>query len=260
MAKYLKKNGKRGWAAEGYESLLDIDLDQLYTSRNCTHVKDQKRIRVYRVDYKGESLYIKRYNPYSIWNSIKSIIQGSKALRAWDGADLLLKSGFNTACPVAAIDHRIFGFTGKSFYVTKEITEAEISVHYYESRFHEKRGLLHERRSFIRNMAKLFRELHIKGIYHNDLKDFNILVREGEQDITLCLLDLEGVYHFTQMPGSKKIKNIVQLNRTIGRLMSKSDRLAFILEYSEGKGWKELTKAVLKESERLDRKYGAKRL
>lgn len=260
MPQYLKKGVKRGWVSEGFESLFDIDLEELSTSKSCTIIKDQKRIKVYRVEYRGTAIYIKRYNPYSLWSRLATIIQGSKALKAWQGANLLLEKGFNTAMPLAAIDYRTFGLIGKSFYVTKEISDSEISVHYYEDRFHEKKGLLHERRNFIRSMAKLFKELHQKGIYHNDLKDFNILIREDDGVLTPFLLDLEGVYRFKRVPQSKKIKNIVQLNRTIGRLMSKADRLAFILEYSEGKGWKELTRAVLKESERMDRKYGAKRL
>ncbi|MDT8316791.1 MAG: lipopolysaccharide kinase InaA family protein [bacterium] len=260
MIKYIKKGLKRGWVKNGYEKLFNEDLDALFHSHHSTIIKDQKRVKVYRVIWKGEPLFIKLYNPYSIGNALEAIFFGSKAVRSWKGAHLLGSRGINTAEPVAAINCQRFGIPGKCFYITKEIGKSEISVEYYERRFIKGHGSVKERRLFIRTLAVLFKNLHQKGIYHNDLKDYNILVRDEDDKPVFFLLDLEGVKSFSKLPRRCLIENLMQVNRTIGRIMSNSDRVAFIKEYCNNVGWKALAKEALAASAIKDRKVGAKRL
>lgn len=260
MIKYIKKRLKRGWVKNGYEKLFDEDLDALFRSHHSSTIKDQKRVKVYRIIWNGEPLFIKRYNPYSIWNALEAIFFVSKATRSWKGAHLLISRGINTAEPVAAISYQSFGIPGKCFYITKEISTSEISVEYYEKRFIKGNGSVKEKRLFIRTLALLFKNLHQKGIYHNDLKDYNILVRDEDGKPTFFLLDLEGVQSFTKTPRRCIIENLMQINRTIGRIMNNSDRVAFIREYCNNTGWKALAKEVLAASAIKDKKVGAKRL
>ncbi|MDH3974419.1 MAG: hypothetical protein OEV42_09095 [Deltaproteobacteria bacterium] len=260
MAEFIKAGSKRGWAAEGFRSLFNEDIDRLCDVGECEIIKNQKRVKVCRIIWNGEPLFIKRYNPYSLWNTLEALAFGSKAMRSWKGAHLLSSRGINTAEPVAAIDCRSLGLPGKCFYVTREISESEISVEYYEKRFIKGKGAVEEKRHFIRSLARLFRDLHKEGIYHNDLKDYNILVRNEEGKPRFFLLDLEGVQSFSQLPQRCLIENLMQVNRTIGRIMTNTDRITFIREYCNNGGWKALARLVLAASAVKDRKVGAKRL
>ena len=260
MAEFIKEGVKSGYIAKGFEGLFKEDLDSLSESSHCQVIKDQKRVKVYRIIWNGEPLFIKRYNPYSIWNALEAIFFGSKATLSWKGAHLLSSRGINTAEPVAAINYQSFGIPGKCFYITKEISAGEISVEYYEKRFIKGNGSVKEKRLFIRTLALLFKNLHQKGIYHNDLKDYNILVRDEDGKPTFFLLDLEGIQSFNQIPKRCLIENLMQINRTIGRIMSNSDRVAFVREYCNNVEWKVLAKEVLAASAKKDKKVGAKRL
>jgi len=260
MAEFLKGRKKRGWLTEGFHPLFSENLDNLIDSPECQVIKDQKRVKVCRLVWNGEPLFIKRYNPYSLWNAIEAIFFGSKAIRSWTAAHLLSNRGIDTAEPVAAINHYSFGIPVTCFYITKEISESEISVQYYEKRFIKGNVSVKEKRLFIRTMANLFKNLHHEGIYHNDLKDYNILVRENDGKPAFFLLDLEGVQSFKKIPRRCVIENLMQVNRTIGRIMSGSDRVAFIREYCNNAEWKVLARDVLAASAIKDRKVGAKRL
>jgi len=82
-------------------------------------------------------------------------------------------------------------------------------------------------------MGGLFRTLHRQGVYHNDLKDANILAapaRDGAS-VDLYLLDLEGVRQYRSLSESRRIKNLVQLNRTLGRHLSRTQRMMLLRAY-----------------------------
>ena len=260
MPRFMKGRGKRGWFLEGYEALFTADLDALLESTGCTVVKDQKRIRVYRVLLRGEPLYIKRYNPYALSVPLEALFRGSKAFRSWKGAGILRDHGIDTAEAVAAVEERRFGITGKSYFITREIEGAEISVLFYEKMFTEGREPLSERRRFIRALASLFRRLHREGIYHNDLKDYNILMRIEGGEYRFFLLDLEGVYLFKTLPRRCRMENLVQIYRTLGRLWSAGDKAAFIREYTGAEDWKDLARDLIEAVRRKDRISGEKRL
>ncbi|MEK7297197.1 MAG: lipopolysaccharide kinase InaA family protein, partial [Planctomycetota bacterium] len=268
MPKYLNKGEKRGWVWEGYEGLFEIDPDSLFDSTECAIIKDQKKIKVGRIIWNGEELYLKRYNTYSVWTYIEGFIRGSKALRAWKGAMILMEKGIATAQPLAAIEWKRFGLGGvgarrprpllnlaaiewkrfwlggKSFYITRGVSDSQISVDYYKECLKDKQASLSDKRVFLRSLAELFREIHTKNVYHNDLKDYNILVRKEGDRRRFFLLDLEGVRVYHSIPDNKRIKNLVQLNRTLGRLLSSTDKVAFIRQYTKDGEWKSLSRQV----------------
>lgn len=257
MSTYLKKDHKRGWVGAGYAKLFTEDLDALFRSPDCTIIKDQKRIKVSKVRWNGEDIYIKRYNPYSIWSRIEGSLNGSKAFRSWQGAKLLMDKGLSTAYPLASIEHRKWGILKESFYVTRAIEDSWISVDYYKEKFVDKAASITDKRDFLRSLAKLFSDIHGKGIYHNDLKDYNILVREEEGHLSFFLLDLEGIKEYETLPESKRLKNLIQLNRTLGRLVNNPAKIAFLKEYCGTGEWKELARLIVKESLRIDREKGS---
>src|SRR5439155_3852486 len=80
-------------------------------------------------------------------------------------------------------------------------------------------------------LGELFRRLHAAGVYHNDLKDVNVLVAGTVAAQRCVLLDLEQVRLLRRVGRRRRVKNLVQLARTLGREAAATDRLRFLHAY-----------------------------
>jgi len=250
--KYLKSNSLRTWINQRYreEDLLKLlaDPDNLLNAPDCQIIKNQRKVKIGRIILNLESgpldIYVKRYNIFSWRSKLEYIFRRSKAFKAWRGAKLLLQHGFNTADPIAAIEFRRFGILEKSFFISQTIPQAEISVFYYKRNFLPNPSIKSSaHRNFIRGLAKLFGTIHKGRMYHQDLKDYNILVSEQGQDSHIWwLIDTECVSTVSQISYRRKVKNLGQLNRSLGKLVSNRWRMAFFLEYLKHLGWNDLNR------------------
>jgi hypothetical protein len=75
--------------------------------------------------------------------------------------------------------------------------------------------------------------LHAADIYHNDLKDYNILFTAGSEPgrEEFWFLDVDCVSAFRGMTKRRRIKNLIQLNKTLGKEMTLTDKMEFFREY-----------------------------
>ncbi|NIO11363.1 MAG: hypothetical protein GTO40_26445 [Deltaproteobacteria bacterium] len=202
-------------------------------------IKDQKKVKVGRIPLELEDdpkqVYLKRYNAFSWRYRLVSLLITSAALRSWSGARVLTAAGFHTGKPLAAVEFRSFGMLTKSFFVTEEIPSGStINLHWQEC-LRELEGVqgVRRRRTFVMALAELFRTLHQAGVYHNDLKEANIFVCR-EEPITkesFFLLDLEGIRRFRRLGIRRRIKNLVQLNRSLGGLIRNPVKFYFLKVY-----------------------------
>ncbi|MBI2089954.1 MAG: hypothetical protein HYT78_14660 [Deltaproteobacteria bacterium] len=177
---------------------------------------------------------MKRYNAFSWRYRLASLFVPSGASRSWIGAGTLMRSGFQTGRPIAAVEFRSCGMLTKSFYLSEEIPGGRTVDTYWREELIPlggREGLL-RRRNFLRALAGLFRSLHGKNIYHNDLKDANILVRTGQNhEEGFYLLDLEGIRQYRYLNRRRQVKNLVQLNRTMGKYLTRTERIHFLKVY-----------------------------
>lgn len=239
--------------------------DALLEQPECEIIKDQPKIKVgclqVTLDDRPLRLYIKRYNVFSWRHKLGSLFITSGAVKSMRGASILIEAGIGTARPIAAVERRHWGMLTGSFYLTEEVTGSRISNRYWSEELQPLTGVMgiSRRRAFLRGLAELFAKLHAKNIYHNDLKDFNILVApNASSGESLFLLDLEGVRRYGQISQRRRIKNLVQLNRTLGKLLSNTEALRFLKvflgpkfrEQAEKKAWVTL---IVKHSRDLDR-------
>ena len=245
---------------------IDADPDHFFDLPGCEIIKDQKKIKVGRVKIKIQGslrrIYIKRYNAFSWRYRLGSLLQASGALRSLRGAAILSDSGICTARPLAAVDSRSWGMLNSSFFLSEEIKNGKTADAYWREdllavKGKEGRG---RRNRFLQKLGELFRSLHKQNVYHNDLKDANILVRSessggGEQ---FYLLDLEDIRRYRRLNRRRRTKNLVQLNRTLGKYLRTSDKLRFLESYlgpssSDRVDKREWVGSILRQSNRLDR-------
>jgi hypothetical protein len=230
------ERGLRARAAPGVR-LVEIfppdgDPDRALLHPNCRVLKLQRKVVVGRVETPAGVLFVKRYNVFA-WRVALAGWMRSPAFRAWSAAEVLAAGGFGTPEVVAAIEYRCAGWLRRSFFVTREVTGAVTADQRWRAILADPlatRRRAH-RRAFARALGDLFRRLHAAGLYHNDLKDVNVLVRGPAETPACVLLDLEGVRQRRRIGRGRRVKNIVQLDRTLGRQASAADRLRFLRAY-----------------------------
>ena len=231
------------WVAQEYAAPSDVtllaDADRLFEGPGCEIIKDQRKIRVarIRINLGGEArtLYLKRYNAFSwrvLWGSL---FRDSGALRALRGAAVLLDAQIATAKPVAVVESCSWRMVTKSFFFTEEIPRGKTVDVFWRDDLSALAGQagFRRRRGFLRTLASLFESLHGQDIYHGDLKDANILVVPNTDARADCifLLDLEGIRKYRCLSDRRRIKNLVQLNRTFGRHVRRTEKMVFLKEY-----------------------------
>jgi hypothetical protein len=80
----------------------------------------------------------------------------------------------------------------------------------------------------------------------------------GAPEESFALLDLEGVRPEVRLSRSRRVKNLVQLNRTLGKYLKQSERWYFLTCYLAAEGADRETKKrwaadIYRQSIRLDR-------
>lgn len=264
-----QRAGASIWLAKKYTEpgFLDrlADADRLFADASCKVIKDQRKIKVARlvveINGKVQGVFIKRYNMYSWRHHLVSPLVKSGAFRALRGAAILRDAEIKTAVPVAAVENRRRRALDKSFFITEELAGGRTADAYWCQVLNGLKGRegMARRREFLVQLADLFRTLHEREIYHNDLKDANILVVSNWQadNLSLFLLDLEGVKRYVHLRLGRKVKNLVQINRTLGRYLRRPEKLLFLRAYMgrsfyDRKIRRHLIDTVDRESIRLD--------
>ena len=222
----------RAFDEPGFTDRL-IDADRLFAEPNCQIIKDQRKIKVGRLTLwiagQPRNLFVKRYNAFSLRYKLTSRFVRSGAFRALGGAAILRAAHIPSAQPVAGVENRQGGELIKSFFLSEEIAGGETVDAYWRDRLRGARGRegVVLRRRFLAELGQLFKTLHTEGIYHNDLKDANILAVAGrsEDGLRLFLLDLDGVVKLPRLSARRKAKNLVQINRTLGRYLRQPDKV-----------------------------------
>ncbi|HUE30366.1 MAG TPA: lipopolysaccharide kinase InaA family protein [Verrucomicrobiae bacterium] len=235
--RYLRRGRLRAWLAPGVDLehaiAADGDPDHLLTRPDCRIVKLQRKVLVGRLGSAGGALWVKRYAVFAWRVALVSLGRLSPAFGAWEGARVLAAHGFATPEPVAAIEFRRAGLLRKSFFITREVAGAVTADVRWQAILADPdaRRRRAARRALARALGELFRRLHAAGLYHNDLKDVNVLV-DGPPAAPHCvLLDLERVRALARVGRRRRVKNLVQLARTLGRQASATDRARFLRAY-----------------------------
>jgi len=234
--RHVVRGGLRAWLAPGVR-LADVapggDPDRLLTRADCEIVKLQPKVAVGALATPAGRLYVKRYNVFAWRVALASLWRRSPALGAWRAAHVLAARGFATPEALAAVELRRGGMLRKSFFVTREVPAARTADVCWQAILAEPDGPRRRtaRRALARSLGDLFRRLHAAGVYHNDLKDVNVLVDGPAGEPRCVLLDLERVQTLRRVGRRRRVKNLMQLARTLGPQANATDRLRFLAAY-----------------------------
>jgi len=180
----------------------------------------------------GRAVFIKRTEVRSRIAGAYEMVAGSRAARALRGAKILRDAGFHCATPLAAMD-AIAGRSVRASYLLSEALErAQILSHFALGREGQARHGYARRKTVSDALANELQRMHNAGIYTHDLQETNIMVEERDGALRFYFLDLEDFRRASRVSYRRRMLNLVHLDRSIGRFVSRAGRLDFLYSYA----------------------------
>ena len=181
----------------------------------------------------GTSVFIKKSESGSWLRGIVMPISGSPVTRALKGASLLEAAEIPHPRPLAA-SHAIArgGAVRASYLVSDALLDGDTL-----SKFALGPGGIagrdaHRRRRILDSVARQVRRLHDAGLYTRDLQETNVMVADGDAgEFRVWFLDLEDFRRTKRGAARNRMRNLVHLDRSIGRFLCRAARLAFLYAY-----------------------------
>jgi tRNA A-37 threonylcarbamoyl transferase component Bud32 len=171
---------------------------------------------VYRVQWAGRDLVVKRYNHVGLMHSLRHTLKGSRARRGWINGQRLLEMGIPTPCPVAYIDERRGPLLWRSYLIT-EFTDGRRLDEVLE----DETVLDGAKRRLIHQVLKLIHRLSRHGVNHGDPKHTNILCVEGR--VVLTDLDSVETHQWEWLHRRRQTGDIARFLRDIGGPEARGD-------------------------------------
>lgn len=184
----------------------------------------------------GGAVFIKKSTGRSWIGSLMLPFERSPAIRALKGAAILDAAGIPHPQPLAASQCEGRG-TARASYLIGEALLAGDTL----SRFALGPGAIkgrdaRRRRRILDTVAREVRRMHDAGIYTRDLQETNVMVAEdGQGGFRVWFLDLEDFRRTRRLGWTRRMRNLVHLDRSIGRFLCRAARLAFLYAYLGGK-------------------------
>lgn len=196
-----------------------------------THVlKRDKGTTVTAVQLAATTVVVKHHRLRTWRRWADAIIHGSPARRSWQGAQLLQQHGFPIPQPLGAFERRSGGVVQESWYCSEALIKQLPLDLYWQRQYPH--WSFRQKRTFLHALAEFLRAFHQAGLYAGDMRDANLLVEENSSTAwNFYLVDFDRVMHVVPLNQRRRLKNLVQLERTLGRSLQGGDRLFFLHHY-----------------------------
>ena len=192
---------------------------------------------MFRAHLLGRDALIKRYDLIDIGDRLKYLFRVSRARRAWAAAKTLTDLGIPTPEPLGFLEIRSGPFVARSYFITAFMSDARSARKWIKPWLSTKPPEFRER--FRKEILNLLLDLYRNGIYHGDTKSANMLLRSPEEPDRRAFfwIDLECVKFGVQPTRRQIVRNLVQLNGSLGSKVSEEDRMAFLHDMSQFYPW-----------------------
>lgn len=224
---------KKQWIAPTYED--DVRLKRLlkglpesFDTQGALIWNGRNKIR--NID----GLIVKRFKHPSLLQQVGYWFRRHKAHKAFENGQELIRRGFDTPTPIAAVELWSGCTLQFAYYACEAVSPKAEPIETYIDRDDWNRDVA-------RAFAQFVAQLHEAGILHNDLNDTNVLVEIDDQgEYHFSLIDINRMKFFAKgevIPTKEWIEN---LTRFTGRL----DLFEFVIrEYARVRGMDEETTA-----------------
>lgn len=246
-------NMRREWDITVLEELIGKHTDSLMKRRDNV-IKLSHKTAITHLPLSGESnerVCIKEYRYPSAFKKFFYPFCHSPARKAWFAAHGLIAADVHTPKPIALIEEKRTGMIKRSFFITEGIFDCQPCYQYIRNTFgnRQKEVAFSVKRRFAVCLAASFKQIHDSGVYHGDLKESNIMVRELPDAWDFFYIDLDRVSFNKNITRRRKIKNLSQLNASVHNYFTRSDRLRFYKVYAGvqtlGNKDKQILKAII---------------
>ena len=200
-------------------------------------VKDGARIQVLRANLFGRDALIKRYDLVPLGDKLKYVFRPSRARRAWAAAHTLVRLQLPTPEPLGCLELFRSGIPVRSYYICAFLADAAAARSWIEPHFADQPDSL--RTGLRRHLLQTLLDLYHHAVYHADTKTTNMLLSNPTDPARRAFfwIDLECV-RFGIVPGRHQlVRNLVQLNGSLGLKVSDHDRLRFLHDLARHHPW-----------------------
>jgi tRNA A-37 threonylcarbamoyl transferase component Bud32 len=220
-------------------------------------VKDEAKTRAGFVALEdGRQVFIKRFSSGPRARGLWLRIRGSRAWRSIHGARLLQSHGFRRPEPYAALEVRSGMSVPASYLLSEPLRSAQTLSRFLLTRPRPDTHLW--RRVVLAMVAREIRRLHDAGLFTSDLQQTNMMLEEVDGETRIYFVDLDGFRRPRKVVWRLRERNLVQLDRSLGRFFKRSARLRFLYAYLGGKPERrkarEIVTSLLERRQREDRR------
>ena len=205
--------------------------DDLLARAEFHEVKNIRRNRAGFFASEHGTVFIKRFAPGSWIEGIVERLRGSPARRSLRGAKMLTRSGFLVPAPLAAGEEISAGAIKASWIFSDALTAARVLSRFIERGHAPAEQERRLRRETLAAVAGCVRRLHDAGLFTSDLQETNLMIDQADGAVRIHFVDLDGFRRLARVSWKRRRRNLVQLDRSVGRFMTRSERLRFLRAY-----------------------------
>lgn len=237
--------------------------DQLFAGAEFREVKNIARNRAGFLTTPEGTLFVKRFTPGSWIRGMMERARGSRAQRSLRAAEMLTRAGFLAPAPLAASEQIQAGAIRTSWLLSEALTGAQMMSRFIEHGHAPAQVERSRRAAALKAVASCVRRLHDAGLFTSDLQETNLMLDEFQDAPRIHFVDLDGFRRLVRVSWKRRRRNLVQLDRSVGRYMSRAECLRFLHHYL-GPGWdreavRKLVGRLLRERDRKDREFARRR-
>jgi len=202
-------------------------LDELVANPDFRVLKKTSRTLTGIAQVDGVEVFVKRVASVSWVKGIVARVCGSRARRTVQGAEILKRTGFSHPRLIAAFERCQCGSVRTSYVVAECLHRPKIL-----SRFALADGRdFRWRRWLSERLAQTIRSLHDAGCYTRDLQETNLMLEAQGGRLKIYFTDLEDFRQVPRVSRRLRMLNLIHLDRSIGRFVSRAHRLRFLYNY-----------------------------